>query len=190
MPSIPARRQIIWNQLARCFASRAEKFGNNKPSPTHRGGVVPHSMKKTTPCPLCGGGINPAALLGAMNAGKQKKFSAAELARRRKRLAEVRAKRWPKRSRKCTPETAAPRERPRGAFYLWSEIATVPTSLLFALCRFFASLKQKDLLNQPPDWLATSYTWRELIAVFERQNFHMAATGCPVNPRPVAPIAG
>jgi len=31
-----------------------------------------------------------------MNAGKKKKFSAAELARRRKRLAEVRAKRWPK----------------------------------------------------------------------------------------------
>jgi hypothetical protein len=53
-------------------------------------------MKKTIPCPNCGAAINPAALLGAMNAGVKKKFSAAELARRRKRLAELRKRRWPK----------------------------------------------------------------------------------------------
>jgi len=52
-------------------------------------------MKKTVPCPKCGAPLNPAALLGTMNAGKNKKVSTAESERRRKRLAVARANRWP-----------------------------------------------------------------------------------------------
>lgn len=40
---------------------------------------------------------NPAAVaLGKLASGKPKNYTAAELARRKKRLAEARKKRWPK----------------------------------------------------------------------------------------------
>ena len=52
-------------------------------------------MKKTV-CPHCGKAINPAALLGARNAGVTKTLSPEVAAARRKTLAAVRALRWPK----------------------------------------------------------------------------------------------
>lgn len=50
----------------------------------------------TTPCPHCGKPINPAALLGARNAGGTKRISQAESVRRRKSLAEARLRRHQK----------------------------------------------------------------------------------------------
>ena len=52
---------------------------------------------RTIPCPHCGKPLNVASLLGALGAGKPKKFSKAEIRRRTARLAEARATKAAKR---------------------------------------------------------------------------------------------
>jgi hypothetical protein len=47
-------------------------------------------------CPFCKNKINPASMLGAMNAGGKKRLTPKDKAARRLRLAEARKKRWPK----------------------------------------------------------------------------------------------
>lgn len=45
-----------------------------------------------------------AQALGRLARGKPKNYTAAELARRRQRLAEARAKRWPKKGEQSAPD--------------------------------------------------------------------------------------